>query len=75
MSEDRVNRLSSFERKKSDQGHEDFPSWDPSMLALGCPFFHPRRMYLYIIPKTKYLSIYYIYLNLYILNIKQGPAF
>ena len=28
-----------------------------------------------IIPKTKYLSIYNIYLNLYILNIKQSSAF
>ena len=28
-----------------------------------------------IIPKTKYLSIYNIYLNLYILNIKQTSAF
>ena len=74
MSEDRCNRLLSVDMKQLGQGHEDF--------LLGFSYVS-LEMYVasfqndasIIIPKTKYLSIYNIYLNLYILNIKQSFVF
>ena len=49
-------------------------SRDSPMLALRCSLLHLKMKHLFIIPKTKYLSIYNIYLNLYIFNIRQSSA-
>ncbi|KPK23179.1 MAG: hypothetical protein AMK69_18485 [Nitrospira bacterium SG8_3] len=74
MSENRNIGLPSTDERLFSQGHGGF--------LLGFPYVSLEMFIIsfqneasIIIPKTKYLSIYNNYLNLYILNIKQCSTF
>ena len=74
MSENRDIRLPSADKNQSAQGLEGFLlRFSYVSLEMSVASFQNEASI--IIPKTKYLSIYNIYLNLYILNIKQRSAF
>ena len=74
MSENRDVRLPSADKNQSAQGLEGFLlRFSYVSLEMSVASFQNEASI--IIPKTKYLSIYNIYLNLYILNIKQVSTF
>ena len=74
MSENPNFRLLSGDKKQSRQGHGYF-LLGFSHVTLDTIISSFQNDASIIIPKTKYLSIYNIYLNLYILSIKQSSAF